>query len=174
MSVKRLRSIHQFQYYVLYSIPQKRRVASTIDLMQGQQLLDFVSKLQRKLCKTPTFSAPIALLVVSRKSTDPPQPQSGCSSPLGSQHPPHSRPPPTCTCCGRSGHSNVRCYQRKKQSAKDASKHPPPFASGSGSSDPKTISDCSAPNKPTRPSSVHGKFSSAFHCTQILSHTRAR
>lgn len=160
LSAQRLRSILEFQYYILYLTPQERRFASTIDFKPGDRLLDFVSKLRRKMREAPPPSAPVAPVVVSEGSKPSPSPATSSS---GSQNPQTSRPPLTCSHCHKNGHTYDYCFLRKKQNAKNASKKSSAPVSASGSSGPKNNNQHKAPSsKSPRPSQTHDNLAPSF------------
>ena len=118
--------------------------------------MDLASKLSKKLRDSPKAPfVPVAPVKVDNAVSSPPSPSSGST---GTRPPTHSqltRSSPLCIFCGKRGHKFLQCFQRKKQAAKEASRHLPP-SSGSSSAHAATSQPSShhsvAPSKNTRDS----------------------
>ena len=158
ISLDRLRTVFEFQYYIMYLAPQERRVASTLDFKPDQSLMEFASKLSKRVRDSP--KAPVVPVApvqgdCTASSPPPPPPTPPPHASKGSHNSGRrqsTRTPTICTFCGKSGHKWSQCFQRKKQAAQDASQRLP-CSSASSSALPtnfKSLSQySSAPSKPT-------------------------
>ena len=156
ISLDRLRTVFEFQYYVMYLAPQERRVASTLDFKPDQSLMEFASKLSKRVRDSPKAPVvPVASVQAdcTASSPPPPPPPSHASkrSHISGRHQ-FTRTPSICTFCGRSGHKWSQCFRRKKQAAQDASQCLPSSSVSSSALAPKfkpLSHSSSAPSQPT-------------------------
>lgn len=122
ITLDRLRTVFEFQYYIMYLATQERRVASTIDFKPDQSLMDFASKLSKKLRDAPKAPVvPVAVVKADTKATLPPSPSIDPARTSVSA----TRSSLICSFCSKPGHRYSHCFQRKKQAAKSIIKHAP-------------------------------------------------
>ena len=117
-------------------------MASTLDFKPDQSLMDFASKLSKRVQESPKApTVPVAPVQVTNNTA---LPSPSRTTPESSARQQSTFSPLTCTYCGKPGHKVFHCFQRKKQAAKDAAKR---RASPPAVSKPSTA--------PSQPSSQH-------------------
>lgn len=154
ISLERLRTVFEFQCYIMYLTPQERRLASTLKFKPDQSLLDFASKLSKRVQEAPKApTVPVAPVQVNTNTDVSPHSSSITSSTSGSHQVTHT--PHTCTFCGKTGHRFIHCYQRKKKEAKTAKRlaSPPVTSTTSVSHAQPSSQYYVAPSRSTR---THG------------------
>ena len=147
ITLDRLRTVLEFQYYIMFLTPQERRAASILDFKPDQSLMDFASKLSKKVKdahKAPTV--PVAPVQVGNVASQPSTDLTGTSAPSGQ----FRRSPPQCTFCGKPGHKFFRCYKRIKQAAKDASQRLSASSEKSSTANASTKPSAQMPVAPTQ------------------------
>ena len=158
VSAENFRLLLEFFSYVLFLSPHERRVASSLPFNPSDSLLDFVSRLSKKLNQSPKVpSAPInvspdpvpvaAVSSVPATAATKPASQQKARNTSGSagRH---------CTFCKKSGHTYQFCFQRNKSSSQQANQQAqPPQQSTPPSSRRNRSSRSSQPNStPPTPS----------------------
>ena len=135
ITLDRLRTVFEFQYYIMYLSPQERRTASTLEFKPDHSLMDFASKLSKRVRDSPKAPlVPVAPVITNCTTAPPPPPPahapppSKVSSSLGQTQ--SKRAPVPCTFCGKTGHRQFQCFKRKKQLAQAASQRFPSSPAG--------------------------------------------
>merc|ERR1712035_262822 len=99
ISLEYLRSLLEFQYFVMFLTPQERRVASSLDYKPGDSVLSFASKINRKL----KVMSPSLQIVASVSSTSA-----------------RSSITYACTYCNKAGHTWERCFRCLRSARKSS------------------------------------------------------
>ena len=179
LTVEKLRTVLEFQYYAMFLTPQERRIASSLDFKPDHSLIDFASKLGKKVRdahKAPIV--PVAPVEVKPKPSMAQTTVGNATTSARAQSQP-TRTLYTCSYCGKPNHSYARCYKRRAQAAK-ATKQPPSSAVNSdsdslGSQPPPAPSSAPsrvtpAPRTPVQPSAPPAA-SKWCHVHEFGSHT---
>ena len=119
ISTEHLRSLLEFQYFIMYLTPQERRVASSLDFKPGDSVLRLASKINQKLKVLPPSCQVVASVTKASPVT---------STPASSAS---ERPSITnaCSYCNKPGHRWERCFKRLRKVSKSS-----PISSSSQSS----------------------------------------
>ena len=110
ISVEHLRSLLEFQYFVMFLTPQERRVASSLDYKPGDSLLNFASKINRKLKVLPTSSQAVASVLKEFSAPTVPVTSTSASSTSA-----RSSITNACSYCNKVGHTVERCFRRRRR-----------------------------------------------------------
>ena len=111
ISVEHFRSLLEFQHFVMFLTPQERRVASSLDFKPGDSLLNFASKINRKLKVMPPSFQAVASVVTDSSATPIPVASTSASSTSA-----RSGITNACSFCNKVGHSVERCFRRRRHS----------------------------------------------------------
>ena len=114
ISTEHLRSLLEFQYFVMFLTPQERRVASSLDYKPGDSLLHIASQINRKLKVLPPSLQGVASVL---KDSSTPSVSVTTSDSLTSTR---SSITNACSYCHKSGHTWERCFKRQRNARKSS------------------------------------------------------
>ncbi len=136
LSESKLHSLIELICYIQYLSPAERRLASTIKFTPGDSLLNFGSRLGKKLKDSPKPSP---------TSSDISQP-----TPVAPVQHALNTAPVICSYCSKKGHKATQCYRRKR----DAAKAPLPSTNSQNTHTSQHLNTSTPPNRsktaPTR------------------------
>ena len=115
ISLEHLRSLLEFQYFVMFLTPQERRVASSLDYKPGDSVLNFASKINRKLKVMSPSLQTIASVSTDSSASAVPVTSASVSSTSA-----RSSITYACTFCNKAGHTWERCFRRLRSARKSS------------------------------------------------------
>ena len=115
ISTEHLRSLLEFQYFIMYLTPQERRVASSLDYKPGDSLLHFASKINQKLKVLPPSFQTIASTMKESSASAVPLDSASASSTFARLSITNA-----CSFCNKPGHRWERCYKRLRSAGKSS------------------------------------------------------
>lgn len=115
ISVEHVRSLLEFQYFVMFLTPQERRAASSLDYKPGDSVLNFASKIHQKLKVMPPSLQTVAS--VSKEASASAKPATSISNSSTSAR---SSITYACTYCNKAGHTWERCFRRLRSARKSS------------------------------------------------------